>query len=60
MIGRIFSPQDWADMALSTAELSDLQYRGFGPLTNVLVKISSIGDPYYMDLSPATYMVTLR
>lgn len=40
----IFTPSEWIEMAEATAELSNLQYRGFGLLSSVLDSIEDIED----------------
>lgn len=59
MYGHIFSPQDWWDMASAAERLGSLRYPAQGHLTNTLVKIESIGDPYYMDLRADTYFAAI-
>ena len=56
---RIFSAQDYWDMAEAATEIRGPLYT-VGRLTNVLIWISTLDDPYYMDISPATYMATLK
>jgi hypothetical protein len=53
---RIFTPNDQYQMALANAAIGWLPFQGFGPLTNIIERIKSIDDPYYMrELTPATY-----
>lgn len=47
-------------MAAATERLSNLRFAAEGSLTNVLVKIESIGDPYYMDLRADTYFAAME
>lgn len=56
----IFTPQEWYDMAAASERLSALVFTT-GSLTNTLVKVSSLDDPYYMsELSSETYQALLR
>lgn len=56
---RVFTPHDWIEMAQAATGL-DLIYRCYGQLINPLVRISTLDDPYYMDLAPDTYRATLE
>lgn len=56
MYGHIFDVNDWWLQAQAASQLARLQVEAQGRLTNMLVKISTLDDPYYMSgLSPAVY-----
>lgn len=56
----IFDGFDNYSMAQANAELAQLQYRGHGQLSNMLVKIRDLDHPYFMRLSRETYQRCLE